>query len=460
MKNFTYLVAIIGLLLATFVSCKEKDVLDRKGEIPSFAVTSQGLTIADGAIQVPVTQATTITIDYTVTTSSAILQFVQTVNGIEKLVSEASGKEKFAGALTIDVPYENKVIALKFYAKDKHGQEVFHALSIEVNVQEGSSFSGESGGISWEADELSDGSILTLSDAESRFGIKLNPLPMYFFDFSAGSAAPHAVYSRKNGVGTIIQTVGATSTEQIPPGKAQSWKAPLKDLTYGSSVVKIKDTDFAPGVSIFVRRYWTHDGNTEGHDRLNRFNHKLCRLSPNNGINPYYQYDRLLMEQAPTNFAKYWNGATFHTPFVRTWVLDEVRYVASSAIDVEDASIHLRRNGAFVSALVNSTSHTTAKPGRWESLAIDQVVNLSEVPAGFAVYYDMLAVDDSEQRVMLTNNADLSLATEKEYLPATVWVDNEIQVYLRQGTFTSIQGKYVCIQGVDGNQIGVGIQMQ
>ncbi|MFA4869613.1 MAG: hypothetical protein WC623_15520 [Pedobacter sp.] len=460
MKNFNIICTIICFSLVAFVSCKKKDkVLNKETEIPSFTIAAQGHTIADGAIPLLVTQATTVAIDYTVTSSSTIQRFVQTVNGIEKLVSEASGKEKFTGVLIVDVPYENKVIALKFYAKDEHGQEASSELSIKVNVQAGSAFSGESGGIRWEADKLSDGGILKLSDTKSRFGTKVNPLPMYFFDFSTGSAAPHPTYSRKDGT-KITQTVGATSTEQIPTGKIQSWKAPLMELPYGSSVVKIQDTDFAPGVSIFVRRFWTHDGNHDGLIPSGRFNHKLCRLSPKDGINPYYQYDRLLMEQSPGKAAEYWNAAQFHTPFVRTWVLDEVRYIASSALNSSDASIHLRRNGAFVDQLINTISRTTEKPGQWEYLAIDQIHNLSEVPQGFAVYYDMLAVDNTEQRVMLTNNPDLLLATEKEYLPATVWVDNEIQVYLRQGTFTSIRGKYVCIQGVDGNQIGLGIQLQ
>jgi hypothetical protein len=93
-------------------------------------------------------------------------------------------------------------------------------------------------------------------------------------------------------------------------------------------------------------------------------------------------------------------------------------------------------------------------------LAVDQIHNLSEVPSGFAVYYDMLAVDDSEQRVMLTNNPNLNLATEKEYLPAKTWTEGTIEVYLRQGTFASIHGAYVCVQDEDGNQIGEGFQLQ
>lgn len=168
------------------------------------------------------------------------------------------------------------------------------------------------------------------------------------------------------------------------------------------------------------------------------------------------QYDRLLMEQSPGPAAKYWNDAKYHTPFVRTWVLDEVSYIASSEIGAADASISLRRNGMFVDELANTISRTAEKPGQWRELAVDQIHNLSEVPSGFAVYYDMLAVDDSEQRVMLTNNPNLNLATEKEYLPAKTWTEGTIEVYLRQGTFASIHGAYVCVQDEDGNQIGKG----
>ncbi len=447
-------------LLVVISGCKKDDAnTEPKIEMPSISVTVPGLVITDDVIHVSIAKDSAVVIDYSVTaTAGGINELILTLDGNEEMISEASGKQEFSGKLTVDVLYEEKVIAVKFNVKDEHGQVASQNLSIAVAVVE-LAYGGESGGIRWEADQLSDGSILKLFDTESRFGTKANPLPMYFFDFSSGSAVPHPTYSRKDGT-NIVETTGAPSTEQIPPQKTQSWKAPLTEVRYASSVVKIKDSDFAEGISIFVRRFWTHDGNTEGHDRFGRFNHKLCRLWSGGGINPYYQYDRLLMEQSPVNFAKYWDGATHHTPFVKTWVLDEVRYIPSSELDVADASVQLYRNGGLVDKLLNTVSRTTEKPQEWDELAIDQVVNLSEVPDGFAVYYDVLAVDDSEQRVMLTNNADLSLATEKEYLPATVWVDDEIQVYLRQGTFESIQGKYVCIQDEEGNQIGVGIQLQ
>lgn len=457
-KRISKLLSLCLLLFVAMTGCKDDDDLNPEAETPSIELTLPGLTVADNVVRVPVSADSSVVIDYSVKVEGTIRELTIKLDETEELVEAANDQEEFLGSFTVAVPYETRTIMFNISVEDTNGQTASQSLSIDVVLIE-RVFSGESGGIRWEADKLADGTVLKLFDAESRFGTKVNPLPMYFFDFSAGSATPHPVYSRKDGR-TIVQTTGGPSTEQIPPQKEQSWKAPLKDVTYASSVVKIKDSEFANGISIVVRRFWTHDGNTDGHDKYGRFNHKLCRLWSGGGINPYYQYDRLLMEQSPVKPAKYWSGATYHTPYVRTWVLDEVRYVPSSELDVADASVQLRRNGTLVDRLLNTVSRSTEKPQEWEELAIDQVVNLSEVPEGFAVYYDVLAVDDSEQRVMLTNNKDLRLATEKEYLPARAWTDGKIEVYLRQGTFSSIRGGYVCIQDENGDQIGEGIQLQ
>lgn len=428
-------------------------------QMPVLSVSITGVEITDNSVTIGVTRDSILTVEYSVAAENLISDLVVKSGTAVWRVDEAVGQRQFSGSIAVDLPYQSSRMDLEFRVVDGTQQEVQYKLTVDVLMIR-RAYGGETDGVQWWADELSEGAILTMVDQNSRFGMKVNPLPMYFFDFSSGSAAPHPVYSRKSG-NTIKQTVGAPSTEQIPPGKAQSWKAPLMDLPYGSSVVKIQDTDFAPGVSIFVRRFWTHDGNTEGFDKFGRFNHKLCRLFPEgSGINPYYQYDRLLMEQSPGPAAKYWDDAKYHTPFVRTWVLDEVRYVASSDLGTADASITLRRNGMFVDALVNTISRTADKPGQWRELAIDQIHNLSEVPEGFAVYYDMLAIDDTEQRVMLTNHKDLTKASEKEYLPAKSWTDGKIEVYLRQGTFSSLQDAYVCVQDENGNQIGEGIQLK
>ncbi|MBE8723245.1 hypothetical protein [Sphingobacterium pedocola] len=137
MKNFKIIgvITITSFLLIAFVGCKEKvDILDKKGDIPSIAVTSQGQTIADGVINFPVMKETPITIDYTVTTSSKIKQFVQSLDGVQQQVAAAVGLKEYTGQLVVNAPYADKIIYVQLEATDLDLQTTKEVLSIVVTA--------------------------------------------------------------------------------------------------------------------------------------------------------------------------------------------------------------------------------------------------------------------------------------------------------------------------------------
>jgi len=126
---------IASFLLAAFVSCKKKDnILDKKSEMPSIAFAAQGHTISNGVINFPVIKETTITIDYTVTTSSKIKQFVRSLNGEQQQITAAVGLEEYKGQLLVNVPYTSKTISLHLEVTDEDLQTTKEAVSIVVNA--------------------------------------------------------------------------------------------------------------------------------------------------------------------------------------------------------------------------------------------------------------------------------------------------------------------------------------
>lgn len=134
MKNLSALFFALGFLLVAVTGCVEKDAIPEL-KMPAIVVTAPGHTIANNAIQVSVIEASTaITIDYTVTASTTIQQFVQAVAGVEETISEAEGLEEYTGQLVVNVPYENQSIAVQLEVTDKNDLVATETISIVVEA--------------------------------------------------------------------------------------------------------------------------------------------------------------------------------------------------------------------------------------------------------------------------------------------------------------------------------------
>jgi hypothetical protein len=137
MKDLRRFVTVFVLLFVV-TSCKE-DEAGISFELPSITVSAPGLGIVDGAIPVTVVEnATDITIDYTITTSSTIQQLVLTIDGTEESIADAIGKESYTGQHVLSVPYENSAISIQFNVSDVN--ELAATESIIIQVSAGGAF--------------------------------------------------------------------------------------------------------------------------------------------------------------------------------------------------------------------------------------------------------------------------------------------------------------------------------
>ncbi len=135
MRNLATSFFVIGFLLLTAAGCEDKDAIpETEMEMPSISVTAQGHLITDDVILFPVIEESIVTIDYTVSTSTMIKQFVQSLDGVEQTITEADGLEEYTGQLVINVPYANKTIVVQLKVTDEDDQSVMETISVVVTA--------------------------------------------------------------------------------------------------------------------------------------------------------------------------------------------------------------------------------------------------------------------------------------------------------------------------------------
>ncbi|MFA4869614.1 MAG: hypothetical protein WC623_15525 [Pedobacter sp.] len=166
MKNLLN-VFIAVVLLIGIIGCKDK-INGIELDAPTIAIKAPGLIFADDAIHVSVTTDSVMVFDYTINAKAKIQQFKHAVDGDEKIIPEGKGLDEYHGQLTVDVPAEDKVIAVKLEVLDANNRVCEKSFSIIVKekmilVSE-TSVSGGTPELSWSAlTGLGDQKLITLT---------------------------------------------------------------------------------------------------------------------------------------------------------------------------------------------------------------------------------------------------------------------------------------------------------
>ena len=140
------------------------------------------------------------------------------------------------------------------------------------------------------------------------------------------------------------------------------------------------------------------------------------------------------------------------------WVIDEYDYKAGG-IGTKDGILQYSHNG--VGAWNRDTRfimRSAAMTGRYEVLFFDQVSN-NEVATSTYHYIDSIYVDDSRQRVVVSDEPSWrdqvggGPESHREVQIPVRWSDREIQIVVRQGSFDSFAHKYLYVIDADGKPV-------
>ncbi|WP_236974578.1 hypothetical protein [Membranihabitans maritimus] len=124
-------VLLMAGLFITITSCDKEDPIP---EGPQVSITSPGLTVSNGLLEVGVTQDSMVIISYTVDAPGGIMTLEQSVEGVSESVSAAVGQDAYTRQIIVDVPYEDKEIPVEVNVTDDHGQSSSASLSIAVEA--------------------------------------------------------------------------------------------------------------------------------------------------------------------------------------------------------------------------------------------------------------------------------------------------------------------------------------
>lgn len=300
---------------------------------------------------------------------------------------------------------------------------------------------------------LSNGATLTITG--DGFGSKSNPKPLYWFDFSV--AAGTSPLGRQQYTGQIA---GSLTTSVVAPGSANSLHNDVAGVTeawgprdgvpfnsntlyvwlkkrYGFNIVTDRASN---GLNLkFFRMWdpWTHD--------------ILCSYQGSMGLDSGAAYAEVTGESANWFRMPQESGK---------WLAEEYEYLAGD-VNATNGIFNYTRNG--IAAYPRTTRflmRTTAAPTTYNLLFLDQISN-NQLSAGKNLYYDSLYIDDTWQRVVISDEPQWQSVVygsggaerKREIQIPTSWSNTSIQIRVRKGSLTNLQGSYLYVIGVDGSPV-------
>jgi len=314
---------------------------------------------------------------------------------------------------------------------------------------------GIAAGISRIDGTISNGNTLTISG--TGFGTKPNARPLYFWDF--GSSTALWPLSRGAYTGSLR---GALSTDVVAPGSRTALKAdvagiaeawgPTDGVPFNSNTLYVWAKKYygfhlindaaANGLNLkFFRLWnpWTHDIYT---------GYQAARGIDSGNTMPEVTQELSLWWQVPHESSK--------------WITDEWEY-RSGSVGVADGVLNYTRGGR--SAYPRSsrfTMKTSAHTEGYSLLFFDQISN-NQLSPGKYLYFDSIYVDDTWQRVVISDEAtwqsvvwkDGGVERKREVQLPLTWSDTSIQIQFRQGSLTDLSKAFVYIIGADGNPVNL-----
>lgn len=302
---------------------------------------------------------------------------------------------------------------------------------------------------------LSNGGTITITG--SGFGTKTNPKPLYYWDFNTSTSTSSL---GRASFGTD-DFAGALSNAVVAPGSRMALRRDMAGVTpaYGpgsSGGVPFNSTQ----LYVWAKKYYGfHLVNDSG---ANGMNLKFFRIWHNWTHDTYTGYQgsmgnesgRSVCEQTET-VATWW----LMPHEGNRWIIDEWEYRQG---DVNE------RNGQFnytrdaVSAYPRSTrflQRTSGFPDGYDHFFFDQISN-NELSAGKYLYFDSIYVDDTWQRVIISDeptwqNTVYPAGSKRlrEIQIPTAWSNSQIIVRVRQGGLASLQSGYLYVINAAGDPI-------
>ena len=308
--------------------------------------------------------------------------------------------------------------------------------------------SASSGGIET-SDVVSDGQEVTIRG--SGFGEKPDAKPLYFWDFGHGSTAssPLSRLKYKDAIrGTLSRAVVATGSKsalQVETGGNDKPAGPENGVHFASD-------------SLYVWIKHRYEFDVRKSSGPNGFNLKAFRLwypFTNNLYIAYQGTGGSIIHPVGTQESGTWFQMR---PKADAWVIDEYDY-KTSGIGAKDGVLQFAHDGVRAwGPDTRFVMRSEAMPQRYELLFFDQVSN-NEIAKGTYQYIDSIYVDDSRQRVVLSDEpswrdtVNNGPESHREVQIPVRWSDREIRIVVRQGSFDSLAHTYLYVIDADGQPV-------
>jgi hypothetical protein len=307
----------------------------------------------------------------------------------------------------------------------------------------------QAGGIS-SADPLSDGQQVTIQG--SGFGSKSNAQPLYFWDFNKSTSA--SPLSRQP---SPVAIRGTLSSALVAPGSANALQVDMGSNTNAAGPQGVPFN--SPSAYAWIKH--RYEFNIVSAAAADGFNLKSFRLWDPYVHDVFVNYQgsnngtgHVEIEHTQDMSPSVWFGLT---PVAKAWVIEEYDY-QSSSVGNQDGVLQYIRNGVGAWAYgTRFTMRNSAYPTAYSLLYFDQVSN-NLIPSGTYQYIDSIYVDDSRQRVIVSDESTWQQTTSgpaahREIQIPVSWSDGQITIVARQGSLDSFTGKYLYVIGPDGQAV-------
>ena len=296
-------------------------------------------------------------------------------------------------------------------------------IQLDVAAVTASDGGGGSGTISWSG-TVSHGSVLTVSDSDSQFGVRVNTQPLYvnLGDGKAGSALGRDTSDKFTG-DTVYQT--AVKHGQLPGATY---------IDHNSSSSSIWDAIVVPDgnkpIISYVERYYDFNIGDAAYQGSLGFNLKPFRIwNDDSGINNlYYGYQGAESQNSCRYFVEnVWGGGAdyYIAPQVDFAWFGESIVVENSGIGTANGAFEHARANTILNDNLTPETRNSSNSGLLVKLNFDQVSNGAGQSS--KTYLGYMIIDDDYKAVYLGNAAARADCTRLVPQPQTAWAAGQIQ---------------------------------
>jgi hypothetical protein len=299
----------------------------------------------------------------------------------------------------------------------------------------------------------------------SGFGTKPNgSKPYAFFEFGRNQSSASS-YSR-NAWGA--PALGSLGTSYKASGSSAAWIFNVGggdgDVYSGKSSTgtRFKPSPAGRDLYVYYRLYMNWDGMDAASARSD-WNLKGFRMWANDTSVPdiVVGYADAQSDGNPRVFAENTMSSSMYMSGVQgflknQWKTEEIALRQSSGNNVADAFWQQTSNGIASQAYPNLVTRTSSYPGPYTDLFWHQSERTGfSSSSGKVIAYDVVYIDDSWARVVVTDSSSWNTTTAKkvEIQVPVSWSDTKIQVLLRQGSLDSLSGKYLYVINSAGKPV-------